>query len=93
MKVQYTATRKELTDRLNIALKQGFTCFRIRHVCNCRPTPKHPEQFYKSNQRNGILIIQGNTVKNVFVKCKICHAVQITNQHVEIEKIQTDSLP
>lgn len=72
MKTTYTATRKELTDQLNSALSEGLKCFRIKHPCECRPNPKHPEQNLKPNQRNGVLIIQDETVKAIFVRCKFC---------------------
>lgn len=76
MNTIYTATRKALTDQLNKSILEGYKCFRIKHQCQCNPHPKNPEQNIKANQRNGILIIQGDTVKSIFVRCKNCSTHQ-----------------
>lgn len=72
----FVATRKELTEKLNEALTNGFECFRIKHDCNCKPVLKHPDQNIKANQRNGIIILKGDKVKQIFVRCKKCYHEQ-----------------
>jgi len=71
----YVPTRKDLTDLMIEKMKQGYICFRVRTLCKCRPAkinPDHLIRYWRSNQYNGLIIIKGNKVKKLVVKCKEC---------------------
>ncbi len=76
MKIIYKATRKEITDKMNEALKQGFEVYRVRRECDCKTKIRHPTQNLQSNQRNAILIVQNNEIVKIFIKCKNCTIAQ-----------------
>ena len=86
METQYFATRKELTDKLKEAVSMGFKVYRVKEVCNCHPLVKHPEMNLKHSQRNGVLVIDGETVKQVYVRCRICSIKQNQAQNTEQTK-------
>ena len=79
MEKQIFKTRAELTGKMQELIKRGFTCYRVRVACNCKPQLLNPEKYPNANQRNGVLVIDGETVKALFVKCKYC-ALEINEQ-------------
>jgi len=73
MKPTYVASRKELTDLMIERMKQGFVCFRIRTHCKCRPAKiKNDIRYWRSNQHNALIVLNGNRVKQLIVYCKPC---------------------
>ena len=69
----YLQTRAELTNQMKAQIKKGYVCYRVRTICNCKLQLKDTEMYPKSNQRNGVLVINNNTVVCMFVKCKQCN--------------------
>jgi hypothetical protein len=72
MEKQIFTTRAELTGKMQELIKKGFTCFRVRVACNCKPQLLNPEINLTARQRNGVLVIEDETVKALFVRCKYC---------------------
>ena len=81
METKYLVTRKQLTDKLNEALSMGFKVYRVKEVCNCHPLIRHPDMNLKHNQRNGVLVVEGEKIKQVYVRCKICAIRQFKAQN------------
>ena len=52
--------------------ESGYTCYRVRTACDCRPKLLNPTMNLTAHQRNGVLVIDGDTVKALFVYCKFC---------------------
>ena len=61
-----------MTGQMIERLKQGFTCYRVRTACNCKPELLNPEMNLTAHQRNGVLVIDGETVTALFVYCRFC---------------------
>lgn len=76
MEIEYLSTRGELTTQLIRSATDGYTCYRVRTSCHCRPLLTHLEKNLKANQRNGVLVIKNDKVVKIFVKCKLCAANQ-----------------
>jgi hypothetical protein len=72
METIFYRTRAELTAQMQQQMKSGLTCYRVRTACKCRPNVKNPEMYTAANQRNGVLIIGGDTVKTLLINCKAC---------------------
>ena len=72
MEIIFIKTRSELTGYLNEATANGRTCYRVRSACNCKPSLKNPEMYLHANMRNSVLVIDGNTVVSLFVRCRNC---------------------
>ena len=72
METIFVKNRSELTGQMKKATANGRTCYRVRSVCNCKPHLKNPEMYPYSNMRNGVLVIDGNTVVSLFIRCKVC---------------------
>ncbi len=76
MDTTYLKTRAEITDKMKECTANGYTCFRVRVGCHCPDHDtkglKNAEAYPKANQRNGLLVIDGDTVVSLFVKCGIC---------------------
>ena len=73
METIFVKTRSELTAQMNELMKQGYTCYRVRVACVCYDKPlRNPEMYPRANQRNGVLVIGGNTVISLYVNCKFC---------------------
>jgi hypothetical protein len=73
----YLKTRAKITEKMNECTANGYTCFRVRVGCLCidhhsTKGLKNPEAYPKANQRNGLLVIDGDKVVSLFVKCGIC---------------------
>lgn len=72
MEKVYLPTRIELTSQLISQIAAGYMCYRVRTECQCRPVLTSPERNLKANQRNGVLVIEGDTIIKMFVRCKVC---------------------
>jgi hypothetical protein len=72
MEKQIFKTRSEMTGKMLELMKRGFTCYRVRVACECKPQLLNPEMNLTAHQRNGVLVIEGETVKALFVRCKYC---------------------
>ena len=72
MKVIFVKTRSELSEHLKKELANGRTCYRVRSACTCRPDLKNPDMYLRSNQRNGVLVIENDTVLFLVVRCRFC---------------------
>jgi len=72
MEKQFFKKRGEMTGQMIERMKQGFTCFRVRVACNCKPQLLNPEMNLTAHQRNGVLVIENETVKALFVYCRFC---------------------
>ena len=65
-------TRAEMTRKMLEMIKSDYTCYRVRVACNCKPKLSNPEMYTQANQRNGVLVIDGVTVKMLFIRCRLC---------------------
>ena len=74
MEVKILASRSELTAQMTEQMKHGLTCYRVRVACKCKPQSRNPEMYPRANQRNGVLVIEGDTVKVLYIRCKGCAA-------------------
>ena len=72
MEKQLFRTRGEMTGQMIELMKQGLTCYRVRVACDCKPELLNPEMNLTAHQRNGVLVIDGETVKMLFIKCIGC---------------------
>lgn len=72
METIYYKTRSELTGHMKEATANGRTCYRVRSACNCKPHLKNPEMYPNANMRNGVLVIDGNTVVSLLIQCRNC---------------------
>lgn len=73
METVYFKTRKDMTNRMFEYQSNGFVCFRIRIPCKCRTSIDKSTQNFRSNQRNGVMVLSGDTVVKILVRCKICY--------------------
>jgi hypothetical protein len=73
METIYFKTRKDMTNRMSEYLSEGFDCYRVRIPCKCRTIINNHTQNFRSNQRNGVMVLSGDTVVKILVRCKICH--------------------
>jgi len=64
--------RAEMTGQMIELMKQGFTCYRVRVACECKPKLINPEMNLTAHQRNGVLVIDGNTVIALYIYCINC---------------------
>lgn len=63
MKTFYVSKKSELTLIKTAFEQAGFRCYRVRTNCNCT---------VRDNSRNGILVIDGDTVRLEVARCKDC---------------------
>lgn len=63
MKTLYVNKKSELTLIKSAFEQAGFRCYRVRTNCRCTG---------RDNSRNGILVIDGDTVKLEVSRCKAC---------------------
>jgi len=72
METIFVKKRSELTEQMKEATTNSRMCYRVRSACNCKPHLKNLEMYPNANMRNGILVIDGNTVVSLFIRCKVC---------------------
>lgn len=72
METTFFKTRAELTGKMQECINNGLTCYRVRVACECKPQLLNPTMYPKNNQRNGVLVIDGNTVVYLYIRCKYC---------------------
>lgn len=63
MKTFYVNKKSELTLIKTAFEQAGFRCYRVRTNCSCTG---------RDNSRNGILVIDGDTVRLEVARCKAC---------------------
>lgn len=63
MKTFYVNKKSELTLIKTAFEQAGFRCYRVRTNCSCTG---------QDNSRNGILVIDGDTVRLEVARCKAC---------------------
>ena len=72
MEKQIFKTRAEMTGKMQECMNKGLTCYRVRVGCDCNPKLLNPTMNLTAHQRNGVIVIDGETVKALFVRCKYC---------------------
>jgi hypothetical protein len=71
METIFYKKRSELTGKMQELITGGYTCFRVRVDCNCQPHPE-PIRYPRANQRNGVLVVENDTIKMLLIRCKPC---------------------
>lgn len=73
METIYLTTRKDLTDGMTGYRSMGYTCHRVRLACSCTEYVQDKDMAYhRANQRNGVIVIDGDKVVEVLIRCKSC---------------------
>ena len=73
METIYFQKRSELTEKMRVALESGFTCYRIRVMCNCGKYGfKDTLMYPTAHMRNGVLVTQDERIVAKYIRCRKC---------------------